>query len=201
MARGVRIAAMSEARRRATYDDLLALPDDVTGEIVDGELIASPKPSVPHGAAGVELLDGLGPLRQRRGGGGRGGGPGGWHLLYEVELHLGDDVLVPDLSGWRVERLPALPVAPAIEVVPDWLCEILSPRTARLDRIRKMDRYAHHGVRHVWLVDPTAHTLEVFRLEGALYTRVHGFEEEARVRAEPFEAVELSLGDWWVRGA
>lgn len=189
---------MSEARRRATYDDILELPDNVTGEIIDGELYVSPRPAAPHGVAGVELLDGLRVFRERRGGGGRGGGAGGWHILYEIELHLGDDVLVPDLSGWRVERMPTVPSTPAIELAPDWLWEILSPRTARLDRIKKMDRYAFHGVRHVWLVDPKERTLEVFRLDAGLYVRVAGFEGEELVRAEPFEAVELALGDWWL---
>jgi Uma2 family endonuclease len=191
---------MSEARRRATYEDILALPPHLTGEIVNGELFALPRPVIRHSRATGELHDELGAYRERRGGGGRGGGPGGWHLLIEPELHLADDVLVPDLAAWRIERLPSLPDHAAMELAPDWVCEVLSPRTARLDRIYKMDRYAAHGVGHVWLVDPSERTLEVFRLGTGLYVRVAGFAGDGPARAEPFEGVALTMAEWWLPG-
>jgi Uma2 family endonuclease len=129
------------------------------------------------------------------------GGPGGWIILDEPELHLGADVLVPDLAGWRRERLPEVPDAAFFELAPDWACEVLSPSTSLLDRRRKLPIYAREGVAHVWLVDPKARSVEVFRLsEGSyLYVAVHG--EDERVRLEPFAAVELELSALWPRQA
>ena len=125
------------------------------------------------------------------------GGPGGWWILYEPELHLGADVLVPDLAGWRHERMPAIPNAPYVELAPDWVCEVLSPTTGRIDRIRKMPIYAREQVAHLWLVDPGLRTLEIYRLEAQRWVVVatHGGDEV--VRAEPFDAVEIDLGRWW----
>ena len=178
--------------RPATYDDLVQVPDHLVAEIVDGELWTSPRPAPRHTEA-ASLLGGdlIGPY-------GRGkGGPGGWRILDEPELHLGADVLVPDIAGWRRERMPRLPETAYFPVVPDWVCEVLSPSTAFLDRTRKLRIYAREGVRHAWLVDPVARTLEVLRLEGGRWTVVatHGASEVVRV--EPFDAIELELGALW----
>jgi Uma2 family endonuclease len=180
------------ARKPATYDDLLKLPDDKIGEIVDGELYASPRPGAPHSGCAFELSLDLGAPFQR----GR-GGPGGWLFLFEPELRLADDTLVPDLAGWRRERLPKVPDAPALTVAPDWVCEILSPSTERLDRARKLPAYARHGVAHAWLINPQARTLEVYRREGERWVLVATHADDAMVRAEPFAAVELDLLRLW----
>ena len=179
-------------RKPATYADLEALPSNQVGEIVDGELHASPRPAMRHASAASSLYGQLwGPF-------GRGhGGPGGWILLFEPELHLGRDVLVPDMAGWRRERIPRLPDVVGITMAPDWLCEVLSPSTARLDRTRKLVAYAREGVKHVWLVDPILRTLEVFRLEGPHYLLLATHSEAETVQAEPFEALALELRVLW----
>lgn len=182
------------ARRSATYDDILALPEHVTGEILDGELVVRPRPAAPHAIAASVLGGELGPPFF----GGR-GGPGGWVILDEPELHLRADVLVPDLAGWRRERMPVILEAAAFELAPDWVCEILSPRTGRIDRVKKRPIYARERVRHLWLIDPQERTLEVFRLEGELYAVVATYEGDAPVRVEPFDAIELELGALWRR--
>ena len=117
--------------------------------------------------------------------------------MYEPELHLGDDVLVPDLAGWRRERLPAIPDAPALMLPPDWACEIISPSTGALDRGRKMQVYAREQVGHLWIVDPSPRTLEIYRLEDGRWVVVGTHAGSAHVRAEPFEAVELVTTRWW----
>jgi Uma2 family endonuclease len=126
------------------------------------------------------------------------GGPGGWIILDEPELHFGDDVLVPDLAGWRRERFSAITGdTVGIEVVPDWVCEVLSPSTARLDRARKLPLYARERAPHAWLIDPAAQTLEVMRLDGERWSLMATYAEDARVRAEPFDAIELDLAALW----
>ena len=181
------------ARRRATYEDLLRVPDTMVAEILDGELYATPRPAVPHAQAASVLGMDLGGAFQR----GR-GGPGGWWIVDEPELHLDDEILVPDLAGWRRERLPALPHAPYMTLAPDWICEVISDSTRSLDRVRKLPTFARFAVRHAWLVDPLARTLEVFRLEQGRWVLVGTYEGEAEVRAEPFDEVPLSLGALWV---
>ncbi len=183
------------AKRRATYEDVLAAPRHVVAEIVDGVLHTQPRPALPHARASTELGGQLtGPF-------GRGkGGPGGWVILDEPELHLGPepDIVVPDLAGWRRERMPRLPLDQAfLRLAPDWLCEVVSPSTQALDRGDKMDVYAREGVRHAWLVDPLAKLLEVWRLEGDKWLRLATSRGDALVRAEPFDAIELELGALW----
>jgi len=180
------------AKKPATYEDLLALPDNVIGQIIAGELVASPRPALLHAQAASALL---GDLRAPFGRGR--GGPGGWCLLFEPELHLGLDVLVPDVAGWRRERLPVLPPEPYLTLPPDWLCEVLSPGTRGIDRVRKLRVYAREHVPHVWLVDPEERTLEVFRLQDSQYLLVVTYEGGALFRAEPFEQIELELGALW----
>jgi Uma2 family endonuclease len=125
-------------------------------------------------------------------------GTGGWWILLEPELHLGEDVLVPDWAGWRRERMPVSPNAPAFTQAPDWICEVVSPSTGRIDRSRKMQIYARDGVSHLWLVDPLLETLETYRTESGRWLVVGTPAGEDTVRAEPFDAVELQLGRWWM---
>ncbi|MDY7226652.1 Uma2 family endonuclease [Hyalangium rubrum] len=179
-------------RKPATYADLEALPDNVIGELVAGTLYASPRPAARHTFATSRLGIALGgPFDQGR------GGPGGWVVLFKPELHLGEDVLVPDVAGWRRERMPRPPHTAAFTLAPDWVCEVLSPSTMALDRAVKLPVYARERVRHVWLVDPVARTLEVFRLDGERYTLLVTHAGSARVRAEPFDAIELALAFLW----
>jgi Uma2 family endonuclease len=186
---------MNPAQRRATYDDLLKVPDILVAEILDGELFTSPRPASPHAQASSVLRGALDPFARRIGGP---GGPGGWWILFEPELHFGADVLVPDLAGWRRERMPVLHNVAYFELAPDWVCEVVSPSTARIDRVRKVPIYARESVAHLWLVDPLQQTLEVFRLEGRHWVLVstHGGAEE--VQAAPFEALALDMGRWWL---
>jgi Uma2 family endonuclease len=179
-------------KTRATYDEILRLPDNVVGEIVDGELFVSPRPASLHALAATVIgIDVGGPFHKGN------GGPGGWWILTEPELHLGADVLVPDLAGWRRERMPRFPSVTAFELAPDWVCEIVSPGTARLDRGRKLKGYARAKVGHFWIVDPVARTLEALELAGPSWNiaAVHGGEE--KVRVAPFADVELALAGWW----
>jgi Uma2 family endonuclease len=162
------------------------------GELIAGELYVSPRPATPHAVAASHLGGELiGPFDRGR------GGPGGWLILDEPELHFAEDVLVPDLTGWRRDRMPRAPKGVGITLAPDWLCEVLSPSTATLDRGAKLPVYAREGVRHVWLLDPVLRMLEVFRLEGAHYSLLATHTGSARVRAEPFEALELELAFLW----
>lgn len=180
-------------KQTATYADLASLPDHVVGEILGGELIASPRPASRHAVAASTLGMDIGGAFQR----GR-GGPGGWWIVYEPELHLGADVVVPDLAGWRRERLPEMPDVPAFVLAPDWVCEVVSASTARLDRVRKLPLYAREGIAHCWLVDPRQETLEVYRLTTGKWLLVATHERNERVRAEPFAELELELGALWI---
>jgi Uma2 family endonuclease len=185
------------ARKRATYEDVLAAPDHVVAEVIDGELHLQPRPAKAHALAATVLGEELGPPFRR----GR-GGPGGWVLLDEPELHLGDDILVPDLAGWRRERMPRIvDDLPYFTLAPDWVCEVLSPSTAKVDRTSKLGAYAREGVKHAWLVDPLLRTLEVLRLEGGRWLILAAHEGDAKVRAEPFDVFELDLGVLWGEGS
>jgi len=187
---------MQSAPRRASYDDILNAPENLVAEVVDGELYTSPRPASPHAVAGSVIVgDLLGSFHWPPGGP---KGPGGWWILYEPELHLGRDVLVPDLAGWRRERMPTIPNTPAFTLAPDWVCEVVSPHTARLDRVRKMPVYAHEGVAHLWLVDPLMKTLEVYRLESGHWVVASTHAGPDLCRAEPFAAVEFDMTRWWI---
>ena len=182
-----------ELDRIATYADLVALPDHLVGEIVDDELWTAPRPAPRHAWAAGQLMAALG-ARLRGGGSGR---PGGWRILPEPELHLGRHVVVPDLAGWRWDRLPRLPDAAYIAVAPDWACEVLSPSTEWLDRDKKLGVYAAAGVGHAWLVDPISRSLEVLRRTGASWTCIATHVGRDVVRAEPFEDLDLGLARLW----
>ncbi len=185
------------ARRRATYEDVLSAPPNMIAEVIYGVLHTQPRPAFRHANASSHLgvLIG-GPYRFGV------GGPGGWVIYDEPELHLGSepDILVPDLAGWRRERLAELPEDAAwTSIAPDWICEVLSPSTQALDRAEKMEIYLREQVGHAWLVDPIARTLEVYRLGDGVWQRVAAFRDDAIVRAEPFDAVELQLQLLWER--
>lgn len=177
-----------------------AAPDTMVAEILDGELHTMPRPARPHTNT-ASLLGGElhGPFRRGH------GGPGGWVILDEPELHLGPkpDKVVPDLAGWRRERmqdaLGPSDAPPHYDVTPDWVCEILSPGTEALDRGKKMRIYRREGVGHAWLINPILQTLEVYRLETGRWVLLDTFEEDALVRAEPFDAIELPLAVLWER--
>ena len=177
-----------------------AVPPYLVAEIVGGLLRTMPRPARRHTIAASNLGEELGPPFKR----GR-GGPGGWVILDEPELHLGTmpDIIVPDLAGWRRERMPdavgADDAPPYYDLPPDWACEVLSPRTEAFDRGEKIPVYAREAVRHVWLVDPLEKTLEVFRLESERFVLLAVHHGDARVRAEPFDAIELDLAALWAR--
>lgn len=182
----------ASVKRPATYDDLLQVPDHLVAEILDGELIATPRPALPHARTGSQLGVVLGgPFDEGR------DGPGGWLFLDEPELHFRDDVVVPDVAGWRRQRLPVVPNEPFLTLAPDWVCEILSPSTERIDRLRKLHIYSREGVAYAWLVNPLLRTLEVLRLESGRWVvaATHGGDEVVRV--EPFDAVPLGLTRIW----
>lgn len=181
------------ARRLATYADVEAVPEGQIAEILAGELHTQPRPAAAHSriasSLGMELG---GPFDRGR------GGPGGWVILDEPELHLGQEVLVPDLAGWRRQRLPAEAMhQTALTLAADWICEVLSPRTESIDRGLKMDIYAREGVGHLWLIQPLAQTLEVYRNEPQGWLRIGMWQGEATVRAEPFDAIEMELRALW----
>ena len=181
------------ANRNATYEDILALPENLVGEILHGRLYTHPRPAPKHAQAYSALGHTLGgPFSKGV------DGPGGWWILDEPELHLGDDVIVPDLAGWRQERLPALPDTPWFELAPDWTCEVLSPSTIRTDRAVKMPIYAREGVAHLWLVDPGIQTLEIYRLkEERQWTSLDTLKEDDEVTQPPFDALTWPLSDLW----
>lgn len=180
------------AVKPATYEDLLDLPENQVGEILNGELHTHPRPAPKHAIAYSALGGSLWNPFQRGN-----GGPGGWWIIDEPELHLGADILVPDLAGWRRERMPELPETAWFELAPDWVCEILSPSTARVDRSLKMPLYAANGVSHLWLVDPDAQTLEIYQLQGEHWLLLTTLNDAQPVSQPPFEAIEFPLSSLW----
>jgi len=180
-------------RRIATYEDVLAAPDGLVAEVIFGVLHTHPRPAAPHAIAASRIGADLGgPFDRGR------GGPGGWVILDEPELHLAEDIVVPDLAGWRRERIRPSDAAGAfITVVPNWVCEIVSPSTEAIDRSDKMDVYAREGVEHAWLVDPIDRTLEVYALDHGRWVRLRVARANVAVRAEPFDAIELDLTSFW----
>jgi len=183
---------VQRADRPATYADIEALPPHVTGQIIEGTLYAHSRPASPHALVATVLGGDIGSAFHR----GR-GGPGGWVILFEPELHFGRDVVVPDIAGWRRGRMPEMPRVPWFELAPDWVCEVLSPSTAGLDRVKKRALYAKEGVAFLWFVDPEGKTLETLQLEGERYADAGAFEGDASVRAVPFDAIELELTALW----
>ena len=180
------------AKKEATYEDLYTVPENTTGEIINGELIVTPRPSRKHIYTASRLDKEIGlPYELGR------GGPGGWIILVEPEIKLGEHTMVPDLAGWREERYPDEEPHNWISVPPDWVCEILSPGNWKVDRIDKMPIYAQHGVPYLWLADPINKTLEVFRLKEGEWVVAGLYAGDAKVRAVPFVEIEINLSDLW----
>lgn len=189
----VMLKTMDEAKppkRPATYDDLLKVPDHKVAEILDGELHVSPRPAVPHAFAAGRLGAHLAPFNEGF------DGPAGWWILPEPELHLGPDVIVPDLGAWRIERMASVPGVPYLTLPPDWVCEVVSPSTERIDRQKKLRIYAREGVRYCWFVDPLKHIIEMRRLEGAEWVLATHRDSDA-INPEPFDALPLPLVKLW----
>jgi len=179
------------AEHAATYEDLCQVPDHLLAQIIHGQLVTLPRPAPRHVRAASFLGGTLFPMDIGS------GGPGGWWILDEPELHLGPHILVPDLAGWRRERMPSLPETAYFTQAPDWVCEVLSPSTARVDRIDKLPIYAAEGVGGAWLVDPDVRTLEVFVLHDGHWRLECVFKDAEEVCAPPFEAVRFGLGGLW----
>jgi len=182
--------------KRATYEDVLNAPSNKVAEILDGELFLSPRPALRHAGAQAAVH---GKLWSRFDDGER--GPTGWIVVTEPELHLGEAIVVPDVAAWRRERLPSLPDRPFLDLAPDWVCEVLSPSTERIDRGRKLRAYAAAGVAHAWLLNPVERTLEVLVLKDGAWTIVGVCSGSDVVRIKPFEAIELELERLWAESA
>jgi Uma2 family endonuclease len=177
--------------RRATYEDLLAVPEHLVAELVDGELYTWPRPRLRHAKAATRLGS-----RLERAFDSGDDGPGGWVIVFEPELRLHDDALIPDLAGWRIERAPEDLDAARIDIAPDWICEVLSPSTRNFDRVKKMAIYARHQVEYAWLMDPVDRTLEVKQLQSGHWTDIAVFSDGV-IRTQPFEAIEIDLAKMW----
>lgn len=183
-------------KKKAIHEDILNLPDNVVGEIVNGELFVSPRPSGPNIYAASSLCEELiGPFSK-----GKSGGPGGWWILVEPEIEFKKDTqhFVPDLAGWRKERMVNLPEKHVFTVAPDWVCEVLSPSNMRLDKTEKAPKYASFGVKYLWFINPRDKTLDVLRLEAGKWVLLSSYTEADKVRAEPFQEWEFDLGSLWV---
>ena len=179
-------------RGTATYQDVIDAPEHMVAELIDGALHLHPRPAFLHSLAGSALgVEIGGPFQKGR------GGPGGWWILDEPELHFGPDVLVPDLAGWRRERMPEVPDAPWSELAPDWVCEVLSPSTRRIDLTAKRRIYGSAGVAYLWFVDPTARTLESFTLKEGAWVLIAALKDAEDVRVAPFDAISFPLSALW----
>jgi Uma2 family endonuclease len=191
------------ARRMSTfemlYSQLEALPANMRGQILEGELVAMTRPFSPHNMASLRMIQQLTPFDRRSG---NSGGPGGWLFQIEPELHFPSiffekNVLIPDLAGWKRTRLPHVPRTGYLELAPDWVCEVLSPGTAGLDRGLKRRIYAEAGVEWLWLVDPARQSLEIERWTGTAWDSILSGAREDQLRAPPFEGLTLELGLLW----
>lgn len=184
---------MSEtASKAASYDDILALPENLVGEILNSQLHTHPRPAPKHAIAYSGLGGNLWNPFQRGI-----SGPGGWWIIDEPEFHLGGDIFVPDLAGWRRERMPELPDTAWFELAPDWICEILSPATARTDRVIKMPLYAEEAVQYLWLVDPDLKTLEVYQLKESHWSLMASLKDDDPVCQPPYDAIKFPLDSLW----
>ena len=179
----------ARTRERATYDDLVRAPEDKIAELIDGELHLSPRPRVRHATIASQLHAQIAPRFSNS--------AGGWLILMEPEVHFDDNALVPDLAGWRLDRIALTGDELWMDVVPDWICEILSPWTAAYDRRVKMPKYAHYGVKHAWIVDPPNRNVEVKRLQQGAWVDVGVYAADEPFRAEPFEELEIVLDVLW----
>lgn len=183
---------LASARRHASYADIEALPAHLNGQIIDGELFVTPRPGFTHARScsrlAAKLISAFDDGET---------GPGGWEIYFEPELHLGDDVLVPDLAGWVAGRLTGNVAQASTVVPPDWICDVLSPSTQAADRILKLPIYARAGVRWAWLVHPTDHTVETFELRDGAWVVQRAWSANDLMRAVPFAALEIPLRALW----
>lgn len=183
---------LNPAIKLATYQDIVDLPENIVGELINGQLETHPRPAPKHAVASSSLTaEFVLPFQKGR------NGPGGWWIIAEPECHLGHDVLVPDLAGWRRQRMPTLPTTAWFDVVPDWICEVLSPSTARLDRTVKMAVYASLGVTYLWLLDPILQTLETYELHDQHWLLNGSYADDHPIAVAPFEEHTFSLSDLW----
>ena len=177
---------------RATYQDVLDAPPNTVAEIIGGTLHTHPRPAMRHALAGSSLGGGLsGPFQFGR------GGPGGWWIIFEPELHLGEEIVVPDLAGWRRETMPEYPDTAYCTIAPDWVCEILSPKTRKLDLYEKRPFYASENVNHLWFVDPIEREFEAFELRDGQWLLIAALKDNDQVSVAPFDAISFSLADLW----
>ena len=186
---GVKSEAVSP---RATYQDVLDAPAHMVAEIVAGNLYTFSRPAMPHAKASAGLMRSIGPPFES---GNR--GPGGWWIVFEPELHLGKDIVVPDLAGWRRERMPVFPTSAFCTLAPDWVCEVLSPSTRALDLGGKQAVYSREGVGYLWFVDPNEKSLAAFELRGSEWVLIDKLFDDATVSIPPFEAISFDLGELW----
>ena len=181
---------------KATYQDVIDAPENMVAELIDGELHLMSRPERPHTQAGSMMAAILGPSFMRGV-----GGPGGWCIYYEPELHLIRDtrVLVPDLAGWKLETMPEFPESHRDAAMPDWVCEILSPSTGKVDVEVKMPLYAQAGIGHLWLIDPLAKTLQAFELQNGKWAQIADLKDADTVCVPPFDAIDFDLSELWPR--
>ncbi|MCY4286217.1 MAG: Uma2 family endonuclease [Thiotrichales bacterium] len=182
----------ASTRSRATYQDVLDAPPHRVAQILDGVLHTHPRPAMPHAHASSSLGMTLGPPFHHGS-----DGPGGWWIVDEPELHLGDDIVVPDLAGWRRERMPNFPDTAYVTLAPDWVCEVLSASTRKLDVHDKRLIYAREGVGHLWFIDPAARTLEAFEFHDGRWLLIATAQDDDPIRIPPFDAVTFGLGRLW----
>jgi Uma2 family endonuclease len=179
------------ARRPATWEELLATPDDGRiYEVLAGNLEAQPRPRPSHGRTQALLAGELsGPFDRGR------GGPGGWWLVIEPDVELdAHNIVAPDIAGWRRERMPVFTDERPIAVRPDWICEVVSPSNRRRDRGPKADLYQRVGVPHYWILDSEERTLEAFENRSAAWVRLGAWSDGDSARIPPFDAISLEVG-------
>jgi Uma2 family endonuclease len=182
------VKSIPEPDYNAIYNDLERLPENVVGEIIDGELHAHPRPSPRHALA-ASAIGGMIGNRYHWG-----SASGGWWILDEPELRFGDNVVVPDIAGWRRQTMPELPESNQFKIRPDWVCEVLSASTVMLDRNRKLPLYVNEGVGHVWLVDPTLHVVEIYQPSISHTDPIMTIVGKVVLNAPPFEDTGIDLG-------
>ncbi|MBF0226618.1 MAG: Uma2 family endonuclease [Desulfobacterales bacterium] len=179
--------------KTANYEDLYKIPENMIGQIINGELITMPRPSLRHSNVVSSIGFEIGPPYKF----GR-GGPGGWIILDEPEIKLGENIFVPDIAGWEKKRLPKFPKTNYISVPPDWICEVLSPCTEKTDRAMKMPIYAQFGISYFWIINPIEKILEVLKLSDNKWFILAIYAENDKVRAEPFQEIEIDLQNLWI---
>lgn len=191
----VQASPKGRSLRNATYQDVLDAPPHMVAEVLAGTLHTHPRPAMRNARASSGIGAKINPAFDYGD-----GGPGGWWILDEPELHLGDDIVVPDLSGCRRETMPEFPDTAYCTIPPDWTCEVLSPSTRRIDQNEKRAIYAREGVSHLWFVDPDAKTLEAFELEDHRWVLLATVADDAQVSLPPFDAISFPLGTLWPEG-